>query len=146
MVGRTTNLNRDLSAKLSFGRSTGPPPAGISALQICFAQLNIPLPLSASNQIANLMARSFLTSDPSRAGSFETCIVLLSVQNTETITFAHHFWMCLMPYTVGRAGKNSHFRSTGREKTRFATPSLPLLLPYCPGRMHSHPLCRHPDG
>ena len=87
MVGRTTNLNRDLSARRFARPATGPPPDGITAFQICFAQLTILLPLSASNQIANLSIQ-FRARLPQhlRPVSSGLCNVIISVHITESIT------------------------------------------------------------
>jgi hypothetical protein len=67
--------------------TAGPPPDGITVLQICFAQLNILLTLPASNQIANLSsAFAGAPAAPSERATWELYIVLISVHNTETIT------------------------------------------------------------
>jgi hypothetical protein len=76
------NVRKDLLTRHFVQPSTGPPPAGISVLQICFAQLNILLPLSASNQIAN----SFDDRQALFGSVSIRCIVFISVQNPETIT------------------------------------------------------------
>jgi len=90
MDGWPNDQPKQRSFSQAFVRpSTGPPPAGITVLQICFAQLNILLPLTASNQIAKSIG--YL---PNRE-VFELYIVLLSVHNPEIITLFHHFRMSL---------------------------------------------------